>query len=254
MTNWWSDFFDESFADLLLERSSQEKLSQEVDFLVSELDLTSNQLVFDQCCGSGEVSCAIAKRGMRVIGVDQSEPYITLARKKAAKDTLNCTFYQDDALTFVPAEKCDAAFNWYTSFGYSESDTVNRKMLECAYASLKSGGKFVLDYTNPAFIFQHFTEHKIFKCPIQGQEMIVLKECEADLRRGMLISEWTYLSPDGKRKTKKGESRIYFARDLEDMFKECGFEVLSFKGNLSHETLTKNSARCIVTARKVGNE
>lgn len=251
MTNWWDDFFDESFADLLLERSNQERFSQEVDFLIAELELKNGHLAFDQCCGSGEVSCALAQCGIQVVGVDQSAPYIERAIEKGNKHQLNCNFYKADALTFIPIEPCDAAFNWYTSFGYSEVDAVNKKMLECAYSSLKRGGKFVLDYTNPAFIFQNFTEHKIFKCPIQGQEMIVLKECEADLKRGMLISSWTYLSPNGEKRSKRGESRIYLARDIEDMLKACGFEVISFKGGLSHEPFTKNSARCIVTARKI---
>jgi ubiquinone/menaquinone biosynthesis C-methylase UbiE len=250
MNNWWNNFFDETFADLLLERPDSSKLRQEADFLISELKLKDGQTVFDQCCGSGEVSCALAENGINVIGVDQCAPYIARAKEKATKKKLPCDFYHGDALEFLPQKECDAAFNWYTSFGYSEVDAVNQKMLKCAYASLKQGGKFVLDYTNPSFVFQNFSEHKIIKHSLGNDELIVLKESKADIERGMLISSWTYISPNGDKKTKTGESRIYFARDLKDMLTACGFKVTGFMGGISGEPLTKNSSRCIVTAQK----
>jgi ubiquinone/menaquinone biosynthesis C-methylase UbiE len=249
MNNWWNNFFDEKFADLLLGCPNPERLKKEVAFLISELSLEAGQVVFDQCCGSGEISCALAKEEMRMIGVDQSKPYITRAKHKAEQSGLPCEFYEGDALNFKAEKACDAAFNWYTSFGYSDNDSVNQQMLQCAYDSLKKGGKFVLDYTNPAFIFKHFTEHKVIKMPNQ-QEVLVLKESKTDLERGMLISNWTYVLEDGTRETKTGESRIYFARDLKELLEGCGFRKITFKGGISGEPLTKDSSRCIVTAQK----
>ena len=77
---WWNNFFNDSFADLLLERNNQEKLDKEASFLINELNL-KNQVVFDQCCGSGSIACALAKQGIAVIGVDQSASYIKRAKK-----------------------------------------------------------------------------------------------------------------------------------------------------------------------------
>ena len=54
----------------------------------------------------------------------------------AAAAGADCRFHCADAFHFIPDEPCDAAFNWYSSFGYAGSDEQNRQMLQCAFDSL----------------------------------------------------------------------------------------------------------------------
>ena len=248
--NWWNNFFDDIFADLLLERIETKKLDEVTNFLVSELKLTAGQTVFDQCCGSGDLSCALAKKGLNIIGVDQCESYIHRALKKAKNEHLSVDFYIADAFKFLPQKLCDAAFNWYTSFGYSDDDQVNLKMLNCAYNALKPSGYFILDYTNPSYIFENFQVHKIFRKSLKEGEIIILKESNINLERGMFISTWTYIFPNGTQKTKIGESRIYLAKDLQQMLASCGFKNIRFQGDIYGGKLTKDSPRCIAIAQK----
>ncbi|HEY9703765.1 MAG TPA: class I SAM-dependent methyltransferase [Allocoleopsis sp.] len=248
--NWWDNFFDETFADLLLERPTQKQIEEVGDFLVNTLQLKAGNTVFDQCCGSGDIACELAKRGINIIGVDQCEPYINRARKKAEKELLSIDFQVGYALNFVSSKPCDAVLNWYTSFGYSEDDQVNIKMLKCAYESLKFGGYFILDYTNPAYIFTNFQEHKFFKQELKKEQIIILKESQVNLERGMFISTWTYILPDGSQQIKTGESRIYLAKDLKELLTICGFKNIRFMGDLYGHNLTKNSPRCMAIAQK----
>jgi len=250
INNWWDNFFDETFADLLLERPNQQELEKVTNFLLNELNLNPGNTVFDQCCGSGDIACQLAKKDLNVIGVDQCESYINRAIKKATKENLTIDFQVGDALKFVSLKPCDAVINWYTSFGYSEDDQVNLKMIECAYQSLKIGGYFILDYTNPAYIFQNFQGHKIFRQELNNNKIIILKESQVDLERGMFISTWTYILPDGSQQIKTGESRIYLAKDLKEMFTNCGFKNIRFMGDICGNNLTKNSPRCITIAQK----
>ena len=247
---WWNDFFDEPFARLLLERTDQEQLTKEVDFLIHQLQLERNQVVLDQCCGIGTISYEMAKRGIQTIGIDQSQSYIHSAKNNAQKKQLSCMFYHGDALTFVCKEKVDAAFNWYSSFGYSVNDDINRGMLQCSYDSLRWGGRFVLDYVNPAFIFQHFMEQTLIRKQLPEGDLTVHKQSSVDLERGMLLSSWRYELPDGRQVTKSGESRLYFANDLSKMLASCGFQMIEFHGDVSGNPLTKDSQRCIITAQK----
>ncbi len=247
---WWNLFFDDYFADLLLDRDEPEKLAKEVDFIINELELLQGQTVFDQCCGTGEIACELAARNIYSVGVDQSKPYIERAKIKAKNNKLSCEFYHGDALEFVSPIIADAGLNWYTSFGYSDDDAINLKMLKNSYDSLKPGGRFILDYTNPAYIFQHFTEYLTLKKTLDDGELTVNKLSEVDLQRGMLISTWSYVFPNGKTVSKSGESRIYFARDLSDMLKACGFKIIRLLGDISGSSLTKDSPRCIVVAQK----
>ena len=70
---WWNNFLM-THLQIFCERNNQEKLDKEASFLINELNL-KNQVVFDQCCGSGSIACALAKQGIAVIGVDQSASY-----------------------------------------------------------------------------------------------------------------------------------------------------------------------------------
>lgn len=247
---WWDDFFDENFARLSLERSDKKQLDAELDFLIHQLQLKKNQIVFDQCCGIGTLSHAMAKTGVQTIGIDQSESYINIAKQSAQKTHASCTFFHGDALTFVCPEKVDAAFNWYSSFGYSAKDELNLCMLQRNYDSLKCGGRFVLDYVNPAFIFQHFMEQTLIQKQLPEGELNVYKHSSVDLKRGMLLSTWRYEFPDGRQVTKSGESRLYFANDLSQMLESCGFQIIDFHGDVSGSPLTKDTQRCIITAQK----
>ena len=248
--NWWDNFFDDIFANLLLERNNQEELAKTTNFLIKELNLTQGNTVFDQCCGSGDLACELAKKGINVIGVDLCKTYINRGIKKAEQENLKVDFQVKDALNFVTLKPCDAVLNWYTSFGYSDDDNINLKMLNCAYKSLKRGGYFILEYTNPAYIFQNFQEQKFFIQQFNNNKLTILKESQVDLERGMFISTWTYIFPDGSQEIKTGESRIYFAKDLKDMLLKCGFNNIQFMGDIDGNKLTKNSPRSIAIAQK----
>ena len=249
-SNWWEQFFCDNFADLLLERSDIKKLAQDVDFIIDELQLSAQQILFDQCCGIGEIACALAQKGIYPIGVDLSESYILRAKEKAQNNQLLCEFHQGDAHTFISPKLADGAMNWYTSFGYSDNDTLNISMFINSYKSLKPGGRFILDYYNPAFIFSHFMERQIIHKTVPDGNMTVYKETRVDLERGMIMSSWRYVFPDREPIIKSGESRLYFARELIDMLKSCGFKIIGLKGDISGASFSKDSPRCIITAQK----
>jgi SAM-dependent methyltransferase len=247
---WWNQFFDDHFADLLLEHDEPGKLANEVDFIINELQLKPGDIVFDQCCGTGRIACELAARGMYSVGVDQSKAYIERATQKAQKGNLNCEFYHADALQFICPKASDAGLNWYTSFGYSDNDAVNLQMLKSCYEGLKPNARFILDYFNPAYIFQNFAGHFTIKKLLAEGELVMNRHSSVDLARGMLISTWNYVLPDGRTLSKTGESRIYFARDLSSMLRLCGFKIVHLSGDISGSTLTKDSPRCIITVQK----
>ncbi|MDO8571745.1 MAG: methyltransferase domain-containing protein [bacterium] len=110
MSPWWETFFEGNFADFFLERDK--KATKTITrFLIKKLSLKKGMTVFDQCCGTGGLSFALAEKGISTIGVDQSPSYIAHAKKKAKRRGLNCTFHRDDAFLFISPKKCDAAVN-----------------------------------------------------------------------------------------------------------------------------------------------
>ena len=52
---------------------------QEVDFLLEALDVAAGSLVLDAGCGPGRHAHALARRGVRVVGVDLASRFVALA-------------------------------------------------------------------------------------------------------------------------------------------------------------------------------
>jgi SAM-dependent methyltransferase len=248
--NWWESFFDDCFADLVLEDAGSPPVRAAVDFLVDRLGLGPGSRVFDQCCGTGRLSLPLARRGVRVVGVDLMDSYVRRARAKA--EGLPCEFHAGDAFTFVPAGPCDGAFNWFTSFGYTPDDGKNRRMMERAFEALRPGGRFALDYVNLAWTMRHFQACLLGRHPTGAGEFLVVRETSIDWARGMFEQRWTYLAPEGRRAERRGETKMYLPHELGGMLRACGFVGLEFHGSTAGEPLGLDSPRCILVARKPG--
>ena len=81
--NWWTDLYDDLLAGVLLEGTDTHEIHRTVSFLKNALELSSDDLVFDQCCGTGRISVALADQGFRVLGIDLIESYVESAVQKA---------------------------------------------------------------------------------------------------------------------------------------------------------------------------
>ena len=74
---WWESFHVIEMADILLDRNDKQ-LDTTLGFFLRELNLSSGDRVFDQCCGVGSVSIPLAEKGLIVEGCDLFAPYICL--------------------------------------------------------------------------------------------------------------------------------------------------------------------------------
>ena len=244
--NWCADFFDEAFADHYLERAPQHILAA-VGFLTRHLQLAPGSRIFDQCCGVGNVSHALARMGHQLTGVDLIPGYIARAKKSAVAKDLSCDFYADDARVFKTPAPCDAAFNWWTSFGYFEDDAENRRMMERAADSLKTGGLFVLDYMNRAERIASFGDKDVLvaQTPEGRWESIF------DRARDMVVKSWIYRDAAGNDVAKNGSgAKLYSPAQLQRLLEQAGFKDVEFRGDWSGGPLTATSPRCIAIARK----
>lgn len=248
--DWWTSFYNDALADLFLVRSDARELEETLGFLSSRLALRPGSVVFDQCCGIGSLSIPLARRGGRVIGVDAIEPYIRRARREAAELNGACRFEAGDACVFAPDESCDGAFNWYSSFGYSDDDGRNLDMLRRAFGALRPGGRFAIDTLNVPGLLRDFKPCMMRRGPTAAGEVLLIRESVINHRRGAIEQTWTYVMPDGTRDVRLSSVRLYLPHQVKEMLERCGFERVEFFGSPKGEPLEIGSARCILTAGK----
>lgn len=248
--DWWVGFYDDAVADLFMKRDDPAALAATLDFLTTQLALSPGDLLFDQCCGNGSLSLPLAKRGVRVVGVDLCASYIARANTEAESADVDARFVCNDAFTFRPDQPCDAAINWYSSFGYAERDERNTEMLRRAYESLRPGGWFALDYLNVANVLAAFQPRTERRGESNGRAVTIVRESELDLVRGVLHQTWTCVAGSETRSTRRSAVRLYLPDRITEMLSACGFTDVAFFGGVDGEPLTRDCRRCIAVARR----
>lgn len=144
---WYKEWFGTEYLDLYAHRDRGEAESH-VDF-VSELFADHRpRAVLDLACGAGRHTEALRQRGYRALGVDLS---LTL-------------LLEPPRLPSVAADMCclpfaDATFDWvlnfFTSFGYFESEEENFRVLDEVARVLTGGGRYLIDLFNRDHVLTH---------------------------------------------------------------------------------------------------
>jgi SAM-dependent methyltransferase len=247
--DWWDVFHRPEMADLFLVRQDQE-LNATIDFLKTELKLVPGARVYDQCCGIGSLSIALARQGILATGADLCDFYIERARQDAADVGIDCTFACADAFHFLPTQPCDAVFNWYSSFGYAHDDARNSLMLQRAFESLRPGGRLALDVPNAPGILRDFQRCLARHGISAGRRVTVVRESTVNLILGTLDQTWTWLTEGQEPITRQSAIRLYLPHQIREMLEQCGFRQIQFWGGIDRSPLTLDAPRLVITAER----
>lgn len=156
MSEWYEESFGEDYLIVYKHRDFG-GARKEVDRMISWLDLPSGSKVLDLCCGMGRHSLVLAEAGYEVTGVDLSEALLREARSQKGAEQV--TWLRSDMRKLPLAGGFDAVVNLFTSFGYFEEDEEQVKVLCEIHRMLKPGGKFIIDYLNPAHVIRNLVPH-----------------------------------------------------------------------------------------------
>jgi SAM-dependent methyltransferase len=249
---WWRGFFDLTYAQIGFRDRFPDEVARTADFLTRRLALEPGSRLFDQCSGTGRISLPLARRGIEVIGVDQSAPYVEAARRAAAAEGLRCRYEVGDAFEFVAPEPADAAINWFTSFGYAQDDRRNALMLSNVWASLRPGGRFAIDMASAPRCLGTYSRAGVERVPLDSGEFMLVEERAIDFARGMVNLTWTFLHPGGRREERRLSCRLLMPHELVRMLHDTGFEGVELLGSIDGEPFNHGSGRLIALARRPG--
>ncbi|MBY0013571.1 class I SAM-dependent methyltransferase [Paenibacillus typhae] len=156
MSEWYEKSFGEDYLIVYRHRDFC-GARHEVEKMIGWLELPEGSKVLDLCCGMGRHSLALAEAGFAVTGVDLSE---VLLREARAQDGAEAVTWLRSDMRELPLDGgFDAVVNLFTSFGYFEDDEEQVKVLREVYRMLKPGGKFIIDFLNPAYVIAHLVPH-----------------------------------------------------------------------------------------------
>lgn len=140
-------------------------IKQRNDYVIKVVDERDNtELALDVGCGTGDLVCELAKKGIDAIGVDFAKEMIDIAKENAKKSNLKKAKFECCSIFdyhFEPNKYDVISANGFIE--YISYEELN-KLLEISLKTLKSGGSLVLGSRNRLFnIFSlnKFTEEEI---------------------------------------------------------------------------------------------
>lgn len=161
----WKQFFD-THAPHYMENVYVTATEAEIAFIANEFGLNGGERILDVGCGVGRHSVPLAKMGCKVTGVDLSEGMLSEARKFAESEGVGVEWVRADAAQFRADGLFDAAICLCEgSFGLlGEGDdpyTRDLTVLKNVAASLKSGGRFILNALSASRNYRRFTAEDV---------------------------------------------------------------------------------------------
>jgi cyclopropane fatty-acyl-phospholipid synthase-like methyltransferase len=242
-------FADESFwkiyAPLMFNTARWELAEAEAERIIELLNLQGGDTVLDACCGVGRHALALAARGMKVTGVDCTKAYLDAAAGSAESEGLEVSLVQQDIREYTNPAAFTAAINMFTSFGYFDREEENLLILQNIHASLKPGGRILLDLLGKEVLARDFKESEWF----EENGMIILQEHRIIRDWSRLENRWLLLH-NGKRYDYTFSHAVYSAKEIIYLLKKAGFSTCEVYGDLNKAPYDNRASRLIATGFK----
>ncbi|WP_127132024.1 class I SAM-dependent methyltransferase [Pseudoflavitalea rhizosphaerae] len=143
--NWFKDWFNSPYYHQLYFQRDHTEAAQFINRLLDFLQPAAHARMLDAACGRGRHSLQLAGKGYDVTGTDLAAESIEAASRHELK---NLHFFRHDMRDPFRLNYFDYVFNFFTSFGYFNTDIEHNNSI-CSFAqSLRPGGALVMDYLN----------------------------------------------------------------------------------------------------------
>jgi len=165
--------FEETFGDdylhFYLAGLTDERNEIDAAVVRSRLDLQRGERVLDAPCGHGRITTLLAGAGFDMVGVDVTERFLELAR-----GTNPAIDYRHGDIRSLPCEdgEFDAAFSWFTSFGYFDDDS-NRAVLREYARVLRPGGRLLIEMLHRDSIIRRYAEPPTAVLVQRGDDLMI---------------------------------------------------------------------------------
>ena len=103
MSEWWVNFFDDVYGDLILHTFDAKEIKESVTFIVNEFSINKETRIYDQCCGKGSMSLPLLEKTPHIYGCDIIPSYIKAIQSQTSKGK----FIAADAREYRPDEDMD---------------------------------------------------------------------------------------------------------------------------------------------------
>jgi SAM-dependent methyltransferase len=234
---WYKEWFGEEYLELYAHRDAGEA-ERNVDFVESLFGNRAPGAVLDLASGAGRHTAALCRRGYRATGVDLSKTLLAQAPglSRVAGD-MRCLPFAESSFDWV--------LNFFTSFGYFESEDENRRVLREVARVLTRGGGLMLDLFNREQVLAHLETSETREV---GGRIVEIERWYDE--RSERVNKRIRLLGSEYPQTFLESVRAYSANEVAEALTTAGLAVTARFGSFAGEPFTAESPRLILVAHK----
>lgn len=235
---WYKEWFGTEYLELYSHRDRGEAEAH-VEFVSEIFGEPPPQAVLDLASGAGRHTLALRERGIRALGVDLSLTLLSEPPRQPSVAADMC------CLPFA-AEAFDWVLNFFTSFGYFETERQNTQVLHEIRRVLSPRGKFLIDLFNRDHVVANLvpteSQHR------DGYDVDI--ERWFDGRTQRVNKRIRVHAPHRKVQTFLESVRAYTSGEVEEALGEAGLVVDRLLGDFQGESYRSDSERLILIGHK----
>jgi len=239
--SWFANWFDSPYYHILYKNRDEKEAELFIDNLIEKLQLKKRSKLIDIACGKGRHAIYFNKKGMDVVGVDLSPNSINTAKKNENK---NLQFIVHDMREIYQENTFDIVTNLFTSFGYFNDNTDEKKAINAMASNLKIGGILVIDFMNVKKVISNLllSEQKT----IDGITFNINRKVEG----GHIIKDISITEGEEKQQFQEKVKAITLA-DYSELITNAGLKIIDIFGNYHLEDFdVRTSDRLILICKK----
>ena len=249
-SSWFRESFNDDYRKLYASRD-QAQADTEVACVIEALQIDSSDRVLDLCCGFGRHLRALWRRGVDPVGIDLSLPLLHDAAATCAADSRDAPALVRGDMRQLPFAGGDRGFsvvlNFFTSFGYFESDEDHRHAVEELARVLRPGGRFSMDLMNPGPTVSGLvasTERRV-------GDLRVVEQRRYDADRARIEKRTQVVSERPQEKREYFESvRLFGYDEMTELLRGADLTVSRALGDFTGESFSPQSPRMILLGIK----
>lgn len=249
---WYDEVFEGAYDRFTFHLFTAERNHEEAEFIRSALQLMPGEEVLDIACGHGRHALLLARKGIHITGFDKCERYLEKARERVSD--LPARFVQGDLREMDFQEQFDAAYCYFTSFGFFDDDT-NFDILRRIARALKPGGRFLLDLQNREHYCSREPGHEEYtEFERENRHYVLLSKCNFDPTVGRASVALKLFGGKDEPQEMSFSIRLYSYPELRWLMKQVGMKITKSFGGSDASPYGIRSPRLVVVAKKTDDE
>mgnify|MGYP005858237211 CR=1 FL=1 len=240
--DWYATAFNALYPVIYAHRTV-EAAAPEAEFAAAKLQIQPADRVLDLCCGNGRHMVQLRKHA-HVAGLDYSRDLLHMARTTLGE---SAHLVRADIRRLPFHEQFDAITNFFTSFGYFPSTEENMSVAQGIARALKPGGRFFMDYLNPAYVKANLEPRSVR----DAQDLRIEEERWIDESRKRINKRMRVFKNNEEVMLSEESVRLYEAPEMEILLKQSGLQVNEIHGDYDGAPYSPDQPRMLLSGRRI---